>query len=295
MPVNHGLGDELALVGPLLSALLKSGASITVWTFHPCLYSHASISTRNWLDEPIRTFEPPQCDLGLYLASSRPSHLPLRFDRTSLVVHSCKQAGWTRMTGDGSERGLSFASAYHYAAWLSETLGLDPCRPPWSFLPIHTSASVLLNLSGKGDFRKGVPPPLVWTVIESVVSTLSRTAFTVVSLTDEGQDGPPFLATRYPNLQIEEVTFGSDLATRRYCEAGLIVSSEGGGYHMAYGAGIKALLVTSSQWFAHVKEYALPPIEHYTLLHDEGRPNDVDPVVIASGICDWILQNSPTA
>ena len=47
-----------------------------------------------------------------------------------------------------------------------------------------------------------------------------------------------------------------------------MVTAEGGGDHIAHGAGVPELLVTPATWFAHVRGFALPPSAYNLLLFD---------------------------
>jgi len=195
------------------------------------------------------------------------------------------------LDGDGRDQGLSFSSPYVYSEHVLNKLGLEQAVPPWDFLPRRQTNKVLLNLIGKGDVCKGLPPSVVWEVIGRLAKKLPSVLFLVVYLLDEGQPEPPAWISAMTNLQIETAHFGSVKVTELYCGARLVVTSEGGGYHMAYGVGTPALLVTSEQWFAVVREYALPPIQHETVLFNASADSKINPVQIAKDIALWILDH----
>ena len=72
-----------------------------------------------------------------------------------------------------------------------------------------------------------------------------------------------------------------------------MVTAEGGGYHIAHGAGVPALLVTPATWFAHVRGFALPPSAYNLLLfnYEAVSASHEERASIAEQICSWVLQN----
>jgi hypothetical protein len=290
-PANHGIGDELAIAGPLVSALLRRKFFVDIWTFHPGLYSHPFVRTVDWRTEPCEVFVPSECDLGLYLYMPMAVELPLFFDRTSLVIPACRKAGWLSLSGDGQDDSLFFENLYSYANHILGQIEFILPNPPWDFLPNEKTGAVLLNLFGKGDPRKGVPATAVWDLVQCIIVALPEVLFSIVLLPDEGQMEPPFPEGRYNNLIIESLPFGSPRATRVYCGSRLIVTAEGGGYHLAYGAKINALLVTSRQWFSEVNEYALPPGCKEMVLFDDRDVDNSDFVRVAGEIVAWVARS----
>lgn len=288
IPVNHGIGDELALTGPFISALLRQKAQVSIWTFHAGLYAHSSVTVHDWHEEKHLPFAPPVCDHGYCLATREPRNLPLQFDRSPLVESACREAGWTMLDGDGRDIGLSLSGPYDYTTHVLAEIGYSYPTPPWDFLPRIPKSRVLLNLLGKGDICKGLPHSLAWDVVSQVAEYLPDISFFVVHLVDQNHPEPPLWINELKNLKIERVAFGSASATQLYCEASLIVSAEGGGYHLAYGAGTPALLVTSKQWFSVVRQYALPPINHHVLLFDATETATLFVKDKANEIAEWI-------
>lgn len=287
---KHGIGDELSLAGPIVSALLRSAFHVCIWTHHSSLYQHPAVEVHDWCRESRSTFEAPPCDLGLCVFSRIPGVLPIEYDRTPVVAPICERNGWRMLDGDGRSDGHDFATLYHYSTWVVQGIGLRSPAPPWDFLPSRQSEHVLINPFGWGDSEKGLPHEFGWEVVRMIADGLPSVQFLVVRLPCHPL---PSWGTHPPNLRVDNAAYGDSSATEAYCTACLVVTAEGGGYHIAHGAGVPALLVTSAKWFAYVREFALPPSSRNFLLFDYEAVNHshAERVSIAKQICSWILQN----
>ena len=114
----------------------------------------------------------------------------------------------------------------------------------------------------------------------------------MVDLENEGQPPPPSRVQSLHNLVVKSFSFGSTRVTQLYCAAKIIVTAEGGGYHMGFGLAVPTLMVTASQWYATVRAYALPPINHDTVLFDANTRSNFDTEEISNRIAHWIRINS---
>jgi hypothetical protein len=283
-PVNHGIGDELSFSGPLISAYLEKGATINVWTFHPYIYKHTSVITHDWQERALTKFEPQLCDQGIYFAIPGRSGLPIKFDRTSLVFNSCLLAGWMICKPTGNN--------YNYTAEIMRSLGLKEFKPPWTFLPQALKTSnILINLIGKGSFDKGLPLSCVWEVIRKIVEQLANQNFIVIHLENEGQPDPPSWILGIENLKVMTFYFGNRMVTELYCSSKLIITAEGGGYHLGFGLATPTLMVTSSEWYSTVINRALPLIKHDTVLFELSNQSKVNTKDISARIVKWIKEN----
>jgi hypothetical protein len=283
-PVNHGIGDELSFSGPLISAYLAKGATINVWTFHPYLYEHSSVITHDWRDEELEKFKPQFCDVGIYFAIPGRSGLPIKFDRTSLVFNSCLQAGWLICEPNGNN--------YIYTAEVMESLDLEEVKPPWTFFPkIMEKKHILINLIGKGSFDKGLPLSCVWETIRKIVDQLATQNFIVIHLENEGQPIPPSWVSSKSNLKVASFDFGNKKVTEIYYSSKLIITAEGGGYHLGFGLARPTLMVTSSEWYSRVIDRVLPLVKHDTVLFEAPNHSKVNAEDISNRIVKWINEN----
>lgn len=296
--LNHGIGDELSFFGPLISALLRNTqASIFIQTFHPSLYDHSRIIASDWRTEPIQKYSPRICDLGFYWGSKKNNLLPIEFDRSPLAFEACRNLGWTILAGESVNEDKLHESLYAYARHIIVAMKLTYPIPPWDFLPIsknfYIKQYVLLNLVGKGDAQKGLLPESSWKVVENIVRSTPKTNFVIVHLENEGLcDIPPHIY-KFQNLKIHHLPFGSSLATKLYCNASLIITAEGGGYHIAYGTNTCALLVTSTDWFAAIQNYALPPTFFNIILFQKNKLTPIKLQEISTKIKAWIALMMP--
>jgi len=284
-PVNHGIGDELSFSGPLISAYLAKGSTINVWTFHPYLYRNKSVVTHDWRKEAIGEFDPPFCEKGIYFSISGRSGLPIKFDRSSLVFSSCLLAGWMICEPNGH--------TYTYTTEIMRLLCLKEFKPPWTFLPsIPKSNHILINFIGKGSVDKGLPLSCVWETVRRIVEQLTAHSFIVIHLENEGQPTPPSWVSSTKNLKVMSFGFGNKIVTELYCSSKLIITAEGGGYHLGYGLATPTLMVTSSEWYSRVIDTVLPSITHETVLFQASNRSLIEIEDISSRVIRWIEEKN---
>jgi hypothetical protein len=287
--VKHGLGDELTLVGPVVAAGLRAGWDIEIWTHHPVLYSHRATSVHGWADVGVEVdFCPPASDVGLCY-HSYVQRLPLAFDRSPRVLPACQKRGWLLLDGDGRSLNREFDNGYDYSRWVIAELGLDWPSPPWEFLHVRDAGYVLVNPWGFGEVEKGLPPGSAWLAVESLARRNPWLHWKVARL--ESTPAWPEVRARPGNLSIDVFDYGASGLLGQYLSARAIITSEGGGYHLAVAAGIPALLVTSCEWHEQVK-HALPPLPRDTALFSW---RELDLVALVSRISDWTAGLSTTA
>lgn len=278
--IKHGIGDELTVIGALVSSILKEGGTVKVVTHHPALYSHPNMMVQDWRNVPLDPYIPEPCDLGVCVISLHNTGLPLDFDRTPLAKQPCLDWGYHLLDGDGRDTGLNFENGYEYSRFVLAQFGLRYFEPPNPFLARHLGNAVVLVPFGCGDLAKGMAPEWGWSVVNMVGEALPEEKFVMPMI-----ESMPEPSCRLPvNIVLERRKYGDPELLRIHLRAKSMVVAEGGGYHIARAANIPALLVTSRDWLARV-QHALPPNPRSMLLFDYQRPDIAD---LAEGIVWWL-------
>jgi hypothetical protein len=283
--VKHGIGDEITLVGTLVAALLQAGHYVKIVTHHPLLYHHERIEVETWkVSSPLQYLE-DSCDIKVCFDNPSVVILPLQFDVTPAVLEECRRLGYVLTGAMTGPNGVIEGGFYEFAGRIISMLGLIPAVPPWPFLARSSGEYALLNPFGNDSLEKGMPPDLAWSVLEGLLEAYPQRSFTLPLLNK--MPSPPPRLCRCSNLLIEWFDHGSPSLLDRYLRAARVITSEGGGYHIAKAAGIPALLVTSRRWYAKTR-LVLPPGPSDILLFEH---DDYDDRELLHSIRCWLDQD----